>query len=91
MSDLRHRIRRRAIRVLAFEAKVIAAITAGIGISLALTVPAGIVMGLTLSALDLEHYANWGIPIIELCTFVIWLVASLKVYLRLERRSATTA
>ncbi len=87
-SDLRQSIPKWAIRLLAFEVKVFSAITAGMGLSLVLVVPAGILSGFALTALKLEHYASWCSIVIQIVGLTIWFLASRRVYRYLNRRWA---
>ncbi len=68
--------------------KVIAAITAGIGISVVVTVLAGVMTGLILSSLQLEHYASWVVFILQMLTIAIWFLASFKIYRYLTQRTS---
>ena len=88
LNDLRQGIPKWVIRLLAFEMKVIAAITAGFGISLVVVVLASLLTGLTLGLLELKHWTGWATLIIQMIAIAIWFLVSLKVYWYLKRRSA---
>lgn len=86
LNDLRQGIPKWVIRLLAFEMKVIAAITAGFGISLVVVAPASLLTGLTLGLLELKQGPGWATLIIQIIAIAIWVLASLKLYWYLKRR-----
>ena len=76
------------IRLLTFELRVIAAITAGFGISLVAAVPVGLLTGLTLGLLEVKHWPVYSTLITQMIAIAIWFLASLKAYRYLKQRSA---
>jgi len=89
LNDLPQDIPKWVIRLLAFEMKVIAAITAGAGIFFVVTVFAASMAGLIFSLFELRHWPGWATVIIQMITIAIWILASLKVYRYLKQRSST--
>ena len=87
LSRLRQSVLKWAVRLLAFELRAVAAITAGFAVSLIAAVPAALLTAFILGSLELDYeYVVWTTRIIQVSAIAVWFIASFKFYRYLKQR-----